>query len=890
MFWRRKVTERDIEREIRGHLELEAEEQRACGLAPPEAGNAARRAFGNPTLVAEDTRAVWKWTTLGHLFQDVKYALRTMRKNPGFSAAAVLSLALGTGANTAIFSLIDALLLRSLPVHNPGEIVQVMLVEEGRAGSSFGYPAIGALAARRDLFAGLGGFTAASFNLTSGDSVERVAGAWVTGGYYQTLGLQPFAGRLLTAGDDQPDAPPVAVLSYDYWDRRFGHDFNVLGRSLQIEGKPVTLVGVSPPGFIGANVGDAANLTLPLAALPQLIPSRAQQLESGSQWLRVLARLRPGISIGISITQAKAHLAVIWPRMAPIATTPRMNPQRRQALLASSIDLIPGGTGYSYFREQFRRPLFILMGITGLVLLIACANFANLLLARGTARAKEIALRFAIGAGRGRIVRQLLTESLMLSLLGAALGIALAGIGSRLLVALLSTGRTAILLDLRPDARVLLFTSAIAIATGILFGLVPALRATAAGPGPALKADAGITPRTRSRLLPALVTSQVALSLVLLIGAGLFVRTLRNLQQIDPGFRREGVLLVLLDASRAGYRAGNQGTRLTAVYQELLDRYAGLPGVVSASLSNNTPLSGGIHSQPVSINGQPPTQESVHFNSVSPRFFETLGTPRVLGRDVTEQDGPGAAAVAIVNEAFVRRYLPGVPPMGQQVAMAEKRAKPMEIVGVVKDAVSFSLREPPPPTVYVPYLQNPEAIGFVYFEIRAAGSLSQTAALVRDDLRARFPQTPVQAQVLPLTEQVDRALIQERLLAALGTCFGALALMLAGVGLYGLLAYTVTRSTSEIGIRMALGALPGEVLWLVLKSALRLVGLGVAVGIPAAWVASRLIAAMLFGLTATDPLTIVGATLMLMLAALLAAFLPARRAIQVDPMVALRHE
>jgi predicted permease len=441
MFWRRKVTERDIEREISGHLELEAEEQRERGLAPPEAGNAARRAFGNPTLVAEDTRAVWKWTALGHLAQDVRYALRTMRKNVAFSAAAVLSLALGIGANTSIFSLIDALLLRSLPVHNPGELVQVMLVEEGHVVNSFGYPSIGALAARTDLFAGLCGFSSAAFNLTSGDGVERVAGAWVTGGYYQTLGLQPFAGRLLTAGDDQPGAPPVAVFSYDYWDRRFGHDFNVLGRSMQIEGKPVTIVGVSPPGFIGANVGDAANLTLPLAALPQLIPSRAQQLESGSQWLRVLARLRPGISIGISITQAKARLAVIWPQLAPIATTPRMNPQRRQALLASSIDLIPGGTGYSYFREQFRRPLFILMGITGLVLLIACANFANLLLARGTARAKEIALRFAIGAGRSRIVRQLLTESLMLSLLGAALGIALAGIGSRLLVALLSTGR-----------------------------------------------------------------------------------------------------------------------------------------------------------------------------------------------------------------------------------------------------------------------------------------------------------------------------------------------------------------------------------------------------------------------------------------------------------------
>jgi predicted permease len=882
MFWRRKVRERDLEREIRAHLELEAEEQRERGLAPEEARNTARRTFGNPTLVTEEARAVWTWTAFDHLAQDVRYALRTMRKNLGFSTAAVLSLALGIGANTAIFSLIDALLLRSLPVRNPGELVQVMLVEDGHTIDSFGYPSIGALAARTDLFAGLCGFTSYSFNLISGDGAERVAAALVTGGYYQTLGLQPFAGRLLTPADDQPGAPPAAVLSYDYWANRLGRDFNTIGRSLQIEGKPVAIVGVSAPGFIGANVGDAANLTLALAALPQLKPERAAQLESNSQWIRVLARPQPGISIA----QAKARLAVIWPRMASIATTARMNPKRREALLASSIDLVPGGTGSSYLRGQFRRPLLVLMGITGLVLLIACANFANLLLARGTARAKEIALRFAIGAGRGRIVRQLLTESLMLSLLGATLGLALAGIGSRLLVALLSTGRSVVLLDLRPDASVLLFTSAVAIATGILFGLMPALRATASGPGPALKADAGITPRTRSRLLPALVTSQVALSLMLLVGAGLFVRTLRNLQQIDPGFRREGVLLVNLDASRAGYR----DTRLTATYQALLDRFAGHPGVVSASLSNNTPLSGGIHTDWVSINGQPPDGSTAHFNSVSPRFFDTLGTPRVLGRDFAEHDEPGAASVAIVNEAFVRRYLPDRRPLGQQVSQERPSAKPMEIVGVVKDAISFSLREPPPPTVYVPYLQNPESVGFITFEIRVGGSLSQTAALVRDDLRTRFPHTPVQAQVLPLTEQVDRALIQERLLAALGTCFGALALMLAGVGLYGLLAYTVTRSTNEIGIRMALGAMRGEVLWLVLKSALWLVSLGIAVGIPAAWAASRLINSMLFGLTATDPLTIFGATLMLILAALLAAFLPARRATHVDPMVALRYE
>jgi predicted permease len=883
MFGRRKATERELEREIREHLELEAEEQRERGLAPAEARHAARRAFGNPTLVTEDTRAVWKWTALEHLVQDVRYALRTMRKNLGFSAAATLSLALGIGANTAIFSLIDALLLRSLPVRNPGELVQVMLVENGHPGNSFGYPAVGALAARTDVFAGLCGFTSAAFNLSSADGVERVAGAWVTGGYYPTLGLPPFAGRLLTPGDDQRGAPPVAVLSYDYWDRRFGHDFSAIGRSIQIEGRPVTIVGISPAGFSGANVGDAANLTLPLAALPQLTPERAAMLEARSQWLRILARPQPGISIA----QAKARLAVIWPRMAVVTTMPRMNPKRRQVLLDSTIDLIAGGTGWSYLREQFRRPLLILMGITGLVLLIACANFANLLLARGMARSKEIALRFAIGAGRGRIVRQLLTESLMLSVLGAALGIALAGIGSRGLVLLLSGGRRdGILLDLHPDVTVLLFTSGIAVATGILFGLVPALRATASGPAAALKADAGITPRTRSRLLPALVSSQVALSLVLLIGAGLFARTLRNLQQIDPGFRREGVLLVYLDARRSG----TQDDRLGATYQELLDRYAHLPGVVSASLSSNTPLSGGLITDAVSINGQPAPGTSAHFNSVSPRFFETMGTPRVLGRDFTEHDGPGAADVAIVNEAFVRRYIPDGRPLGQVVAQARPGAKPMEIVGVVKDSVFQSLREPPPPAVYVPYFQYPDLILIGTFEIRTAGSLSQTAALVRDDLRARFPHTPVQAQVLPLTEQVERTLIQERLLAALGTCFGVLALMLAGVGLYGLLAYTVTRSTSEIGIRMALGAMRGEVLWLVLRNALLLVGIGVAVGLPAAWAASRWIASMLFGLKATDPLTLLGATLILLLAALVAAFLPARRATRVDPLVALRYE
>ncbi len=880
MWWKRKQHEHDLERELRSHLDLEVEERLHDGLSPRDARYAAQRALGNTALIQENTRAMWTWASLDPLTKDLRYAFRTIRNNAAFSTAAILSLALGIGANTAIFSLIDALLLRSLPVRNPAELVQLFLVEQGHLGNSFGYPSIGALASLTDTFAGVGGFTSASFNVTSPEGTERVSGAWVTGGFYPALGLEPFAGRLLTPDDDRPGAPPAAVLSYSYWENRFARDFGVVGRSFELEGKPVAIVGISPRGFDGANVGDRANVTLALAALPQLFPERFQQLESGSQWLRVLARPRPGVSIA----KAKARLAVAWPSMASIATTPRMNARRRQVILNSTIDLDSGATGFSYLRDQFRRPLLILMAVTGLVLLIACANFANLLLARGAARSKEIALRFAIGAGRGRIVRQLLTESLTLSSMGAAMGIGLAAIGSRVLVTLIPGSRP-VVLDLHPDARVLLFSTAIALATGLLFGLVPALRATAIGPGVALKADAGITPRTRSRLLPALVVCQVALSLMLLIGAGLFVRTLENLESVDPGFRSEGVLLVSVDPRRAGYK----DAQLATLDQELLHQFERLPGVLSASLSSNTPLSGGVWSEPVSINGQPPTKESAHVNLITPRYFETMGTPLVLGRNFDEGDRAGAPGVAIVNEAFARRFLEG-PPLGQRVSIPNPRFGAFEIAGVVKDSLAQSLREPAPPCVYLPAFQYPEMIGAASFELRAEGSLARTSDLVRDQLRARFQAMPAEVRVEPLSAQVGRTLAQERMLAALGACFGVLALVLAAVGLYGLLAYTVARSTSEIGIRMALGAQRSEVLSLIFGGSLRLLAFGVALGIPAAWAASRLISSMLYGMSVTDLLTNLGATLLLATAALPAALLPALRASRVDPTVALRYE
>ena len=881
-WFHRRRREDELERELRSHLELEAAEQGEAGLLPEQARYAAMRALGNATSIKEEVRTMWRWTFASQMGQDLRYALRTIRSNRTFSAAAVLSLALGIGANSAIFTLIDALLLRTLPVREPGSLIQLQLVEQGRAGDSFAYPVVHALADRTDIFASVCGFSSAGFNAGSPGGSVRVSGAWVTGGYFPTLGLAPFAGRLLTPDDDRPGAPPAAVLSYSYWENRFGRDAGVIGRTIAIEGKPVTVVGISPPGFAGANVGDAANVTLAIAAMRELYPERTAALEAGSQWLRVLARPRPGMPIA----QARARLAVAWPKMASIATTPRMNPKRRQVLLNSSIGLVPGAAGYSALRQQFRKPLLVLMAITGLVLLIACANFANLLLARGVARSKEIALRFAIGAGRWRIIRQLLTESILLSSLGAAAGIAIAGLASRALIVLLSSGRRdAVALDVRPDVRILLFTSAVALATGIVFGFLPALRSTAAGPGPALKGGRGTASMRRSRLLPALVASQVALSMVLLMGAGLFVRTLQNLERLDPGFRSQGVLLVNLDPRRAGYK----DVRLTTLYAELLEKFAHSPGVLSAAMSSHTPLSGGVWSEPVSIDGQPPTRESAHVNLISSRYFETLGTPLMLGRGISDEDRPGAPGVTIVNEAFVRRFLEGRP-LGQTVFIPNPHYQSFEIVGVVRDTLSRSLREPAPPSLYLPAFQYPEMIGAAVFELRAEGSLTAVSALVRDELRARFPAMPAEIQVEPLTEQVRRTLAQERMLAALGSCFGALALILAAVGLYGVLAYAVARSTGEIGVRMALGAKRAEVLGRVLRQALWLLACGVGIGIPAAWAATQWISSSLFGLRVTDPMTTLAAAALLALTGVGAALAPALRAARVDPLVALRYE
>jgi putative ABC transport system permease protein len=549
-------------------------------------------------------------------------------------------------------------------------------------------------------------------------------------------------------------------------------------------------------------------------------------------------------------------------------------------------DLTAGGAGYTDLRRQFQRPLLVLMAVVTLLLLIACANVANLLLARAAARSREIAVRLAIGAGRARIVRQLLTEGLLLSIMGAAAGVLLAWAGSHMLVDLLSSGLTpGVALDVKPDRLVLAFTGAVACATGILFGMAPAFRGTAAGPAAALREKIAIS---RSRLGPMLVAGQISLALLLLIGGGLFVQTLKNLHRVDAGFRGDGVLVVNADGAREGYR----GTGAAAFYEGLLQQLERLPGVKSASYSLITPLAGGGISFGVSVNGRPVSAQETYFNSVSRRYFETMGTPVALGREFTERDTADAPRVAIVNQAFARRYMPAESPLGQSLTVRSyPRPLEFEVVGVVKDAIYESLRAAAPPTVYCPVIQREgmRNTGFgVVFEAHVAGSPAQTAEVLRSTIQPTLPGSAV--EVHALSEQIERALVQERMMATLATAFGILGLVLAAVGLYGLLGYTVARRTNEIGIRMALGAMRQEVLWMVIRHALVLLGIGVACGIPAAWAASRLVSSMLFGLTATDPLTIGAAIAVLCATSLLAGLAPAWRASRVDPMVALRHE
>jgi predicted permease len=850
---------------------------------------------------------------------DLKLAIRQLRKSPGFTAVAVVSLALGIGANTAIFSLVNEFLLRSLPVRNPEELVLFRLTEGirgrlSRAGENNGSidPVTGRSSSTsfsllifdrfRTQHSALSEiFAFAPFSqvnvLVDGQPELNVSAQLVSGNYHAGLGVAAILGRTFTDADDQSSATPVAVISYRYWENRFGHNPAVLGKTIQINRIPATIVGVTPPGFAGAmQAGESVDVSVPLAHYLRFQPDRAGRAQPWYWWIRIMGRLAPGATAA----QASASLEPIFKETAregwlagrSLDTTPADMPDD------STLIADPGNQGENDTRRQYTRSLRMLMGLVSLVLAAACANVANLLLARGAARRREIALRLALGASRGRIVRQLLAESLLLAFAGAAVGTILAWWSRDLLLALRPFGNTAVVLSLPLDVRVLGFTIASAVATALLFGLAPSLRATRVDLTAEFQGGTrSLVSAGRSRLSQALMVVQIALSLVLLVSTGLFVRTLGNLADVDAGFNRRGLILFGIDATSAGYTR----SQFAALQTRIQERVAQIPGVRVATFSSVALLSRVRQNKRVIVPGHAPPPDApmaVNTNGLAPNFFAAMELPLILGRGFTEQDDGTQPRVAVVNQTFARKYFGDENPVGRHIVFnAPNDNSQVQVVGVARDAKYTVLRGPTPPTVYVPALQQLDgnanfALRLVSSERNEGGPAGSPAALfpaIRAAVREIDPTLPV-LNLRTQDEQIDRLHSQELLFARLSGFFGLLALSLACVGLYGLMSYAVLRRTAEIGLRMALGALPGHVLRMILGESLTLVCLGVACGLAGAYGASRLVATMLFGLSPTDPVTYATAALILAAITLLASLLPARRASLVDPMIAFRVE
>lgn len=835
------------------------------------------------------------------IWQDAKYGGKMLRKSPGFTLVAVLSLALGIGANTAIFTLLNAVLLKSLPVHEPERLV--LFADSPSEGTSrgdppkgrwwlFSNPAYEYLRDHTESWEGLCAFRSGEARLSvrtegsSGEAAQRAQGHLVSGNYFGVLGVRTMLGRALTPEDDAPAARPAAVISHRYWKEKCKADPLVLGKNVLLNGASFTIVGVTPPEFFGERVRRAPDFWLPLAFQPQVEMQDSALSDQKTYWLNLMGRLKPGANI----EQAQASVNVALQQFLTAQAGAEITDERQATIANASVKLTPGGRGISGLRFFYSEPLRMLMAIVALVLLIACANVGNLLLSRSAARQTEMSLRLALGATRARIVRQLLTESVVLAAMGGAIGLLLAGWGVDALVALVSRSSP---LDVRPDPLVLGFTAGVSLISGVVFGLAPALRASRSDLSTALKAKSSRVGglKLRSGLAPALIVSQVALSLVLLVGAGLFARSLLKLEREDLGFNRENVLLVDIDPRLAGYKP----TELSALYRQLLDRLGAMPGVRAASIATYSPLSGSGRSSSIAVPGYtPPPDEDMVVSDIliGPSYCETLGLPLVLGRQIGLQDTPASAKVAVVNQAFAENFFHGENPIGRRFGFGdeEKDAGDIEIVGVIGDIKYDSPKGEPEPTAYRPILQVQDQGAFSSnLEIRTEGDPSALAS----DARAAIAQVDDKLPVVGVTsfrKQLTDSLSQERLIAQIVGFFGVLALILACIGLYGVMAHAVARRTNEIGIRMALGAESNSILWMVLRETLMLVLAGIAIGVPAALAGARLVSSQLYGLTAADPLTLAGAVTLLIAVAALAGYLPARRASRVDPMVALRYE
>ncbi len=830
--------------------------------------------------------------------QDVRYALRQMRKSPGFTLVAVLTLALGIGANTGIFTLVNAVLLKSLPVPDPEQLFLVRMSDRLAENTRFSYPQFRDMRAALPQAASVAAMTWPSdFYANFGNrQPEMVRGQLVSGNYFQTIETYPALGRLLTVDDDRTvGGSPVAVISYGCWQRRFGQDRNLIGRKIIVNGMPLEIVGVAAPGFFGAKAG-----TAPEFWLPTMMQSAVHYAQHYSQteaaefdkpwiaqqdisWLQLIVRVKSPQAL----PQADAALNQLFRQDFERAVLKLTDPQERRAFLRTRLELEPGGRGLPSLRRSFSQSLTVLMGTVGLVLLIACANLANLLLARAAVREREIAVRLSLGATRARLVRQLLTECVLMSGFGAVLGVGVAYWCSAVLPKWASSGATPISLNLAPDARVLFFSTAVALLTGFLFGLAPAVQGTRVEPARALKASArGFAGSGRGwSLKQTLVASQVALSLVLLVGAGLFLRTLRNFSELDPGFDRDHILTVWLDTHMAGYKQ----EQLSALYERLIERVEAIPGVRSASLASCGLAIGCGDSSAIYLPGIPHTngETDAQERRVSHHFFDTVGIPLVEGRDFATTDNEKTLAVTIVNQTFVREFLKDKNPIGQYFGYDTANDHRFQIVGVVKDARVNDIRESAPPMIYHSIAQD--AIDVESLDVRTFADPSRLISQVRQAVRSVDPNLPI-GGIATLAEQVSSNLAQQRLIARLTTIFGALALGLACLGLYGVMSYTVARRTSELGIRLALGSTRWSALWVVLRESFIVIGAGILVGACLSLAGTRLVSSMLFGLSPHDPLTLAAAAMLLLLVSVASGLLPAWRAAQVDPMAALRHE
>jgi putative ABC transport system permease protein len=885
MAWYRRFTNllrsdrhsRELDREMGFHLAERVDELIARGMPEAEARREARRRFGNRGVMKERTRDADILAWLDALLADLRQAMRALRSNPGFALVAVLSLGLGIGANTAIFSLINAVMLKSLPVSHPETLLKVTM---GKGDDVFTNPIWEQVRGHPEVFSGAFAYSQDRFNLAQGGEARRVEGEWVSGDYFATLGVHAMLGRTIAHADDVRGCPAIAVLGYGLWQSEFGGVDGAIGRTLSINSHSYQVVGVVDRAFFGVDVGRRAQLYLPICSEAVIDGPQNAIDDRSSWWLSVMARP----AAGASAAQTGARLAALAPGVYQATVPPHSPADRTERYLKRTLEVTPAANGFSELRLQYLGALRVLMVVVALVLLIACANVANLLLARATVRQHEAAIRLALGAGRGRLIRLMLTEAMLLSLVGAALGVLFASWGTRVLTSFLSVRGSTAWLDLAIDRRVLAFTTLAALISGVFFGLAPAWRSAQADPQAALKAQGrSVVGRSRRRLAWTLVAGQVALSFVLLTSAGLLLGSFRNLLSNNAGFRRDGILLVQTSLTDTN----------SALPTTILERVRALPGVRSASFSSMTPLSNSGMNTFILADGYQPANKRDALswvNDISEDYFTTMGTTLIGGRDVGPGDNAGSPQVALITQSVARRVFGSANPIGRQFRTPEgdHDSDPIEVIGVVEDTKFGSIRDTAGMVIYVPMAQA--SVSPRYFTIELRSNVAPTALIagVKSVMAELSPTASL--QFTTLSDQVARSLSRDRLLATLATFFGGLALLLALIGLYGTMAYNVARRQNEIGIRIALGAARERVIRMVIGEVGVVVVAGLGIGVLLALAATRLVASFLFGLSASDPVTWIGSAGVLLCVALLAGAAPAWRAARMNPMTALREE